>query len=56
LAGVGVISFRSPAPKFPSWDTLQEDHPETIGRSVADWIEELEGTNLDNDFTVTNVS
>jgi haloalkane dehalogenase len=24
---------------------LQEDHPETIGRSVADWIGELENTN-----------
>jgi len=22
---------------------LQEDHPDTIGRSVAEWIEQLEG-------------
>jgi haloalkane dehalogenase len=27
---------------------LQEDHPETIGRSVADWIGVCEGAHLNN--------
>lgn len=35
---------------------LQEDHPETIGRSVADWIGEFEGAALDNDLITTKLT
>jgi haloalkane dehalogenase len=35
---------------------LQEDHPETIGRSVADWIGEIEGANLDNDLITAKLT
>jgi haloalkane dehalogenase len=34
---------------------LQEDHPETIGRSVANWIGDLEGANPENAFTAQGV-
>lgn len=35
---------------------LQEDHPETIGRSVAAWIGEIEGASRDSDAVAARVS
>jgi haloalkane dehalogenase len=34
---------------------LQEDHPETIGRSVAAWIREIEGAGRDSDRVAAKV-